>query len=110
MNQHERFEAFYADQHGVPVESMAQHRMGDTYDHPHISSHYRTFKGAEAGLLKDSERYRWLRSGNTGPHTIQMHLFETISDDCNPPYRAMKCENDLDAAIDSVMSQEATGG
>lgn len=61
MNQQERFEAHYADQHGVPVETMTSYRMGDTYRLPGIASHYRTFKAAEDGLLKDAERYRFLR-------------------------------------------------
>lgn len=50
MNQQERFEAFYADQHGVPVETMASYRMEDTYRLPAIASHYRTFKAAEDGM------------------------------------------------------------
>lgn len=50
MNQQERFEAFYADQHGVPVESMAKYRMGDSYRLPAIAAHYRTFKAAEDGV------------------------------------------------------------
>lgn len=61
MSQQERFEAQYADQHDVPVEAMAQYRMGDSYRLPGMASHYRTFKAAEDGLLKDAERHRWLR-------------------------------------------------
>lgn len=34
MNQQERFEAYYADQHSVPVESLKQYRMGDSYRLP----------------------------------------------------------------------------
>lgn len=47
MNQQERFEAYYADQHGVPVESMTAYRLADTYRLPGIAAHYRTFKAAE---------------------------------------------------------------
>lgn len=50
MNQQERFEAHYADLHGVPVESMASYRMEDSYRLPAISLHYLTFKAAENGL------------------------------------------------------------
>lgn len=47
MNQQERFEAFYADQHGVEIESMTQYRLEDAYRLPGIAAHYRTFKAAE---------------------------------------------------------------
>lgn len=55
-------------------------------------------------LRIDAGRYRWLRAGSTGHHLISMHLFETISDDCNPPYRAMKYGKTLDEAIDALNS------
>lgn len=47
MNQQERFEEYYADQHGVTKEAMVLNRMGDTYRMPGLAAHYRTFKGAE---------------------------------------------------------------
>lgn len=50
MNQQERFEAFYADQHGVEIESMTQYRLADTYRLPGIAAHYRTFKAEEDGV------------------------------------------------------------
>lgn len=53
--------------------------------------------------VKDAERYRWLRSPSVGPHTINTHLFETVSDDVNPPYRTMKIDAELDRAIDLRM-------
>lgn len=48
MNQQERFEAFYADQHDMSRENVASYRLEDTYRLPGIASHYRTFKAAEA--------------------------------------------------------------
>lgn len=65
MNQQERFEAFYADQHGVEIESMTQYRLADTYRLPGIAAHYRTFKSAEDALLPDAERYRFLRESES---------------------------------------------
>lgn len=65
MNQQERFEAFYADQHGVEIESMTQYRLADTYRLPGIAAHYRTFKAAEDALLPDAERYRFLRDSDS---------------------------------------------
>lgn len=61
MNQQERFEAFYADQHGVEIATMTQYRMGDTYRLPGIAAHYRTFKAAEDGMaaLKHGEPVAW---------------------------------------------------
>lgn len=50
MSQQERFEAQYADQHDVPVKSMEQYRMGDSYRLPAMASHYRTFKAAELSM------------------------------------------------------------
>ncbi|MNZ83395.1 hypothetical protein D3C78_1021210 [compost metagenome] len=98
MNQQERFEAFYADQHGVPVDSMAQHRMGDTYDHPHISSHYRTFKGAEAGLLKDAERYRFIRDADRSDGLLDVHDL------------GLYAMESLDEVVDEAMSKEPSSG
>lgn len=54
MNQQERFEVYYADQNGVPVEAMKQYRMGDSYRLPGIAAHYRTFKAAEDGASGQS--------------------------------------------------------
>lgn len=53
------------------------------------------------GLRADAARYRWLRSNNVGPSQI-----EKVSDDCNPPYFTLKCEGELDAAIDAAMAKE----
>lgn len=52
-------------------------------------------------LRADAVRYRWLRSKNVGPSQI-----EKVSDDCNPPYFTLKCEGELDAAIDTAMAKE----
>ena len=54
-------------------------------------------------LERDAARYRWLRDVNVGPHMIDRLLFQTVSDDCNPPYRDMKHGVDLDAAIDAEL-------
>lgn len=54
----------------------------------------------------DAERYRWLRSPAVGPHIISTHLFETVSDDVNPPYRTMKIDKELDEAIDRRMQEQ----
>lgn len=62
-----------------------------------------TAKGIIARLQKDADRYQWLRSPAVGPHIIGTYFFETISDDCNPPYRGMKIDKDLDEAIDLCM-------
>ncbi len=51
MNQQERFEAFYAKQHDIDPEDVAGYRIEETYGLPKIAAHYRTFKGAEDGLL-----------------------------------------------------------
>lgn len=58
MNQKERFEAFYADQHGVEIATMTQYRMGDTYRLPGIAAHYRTFKAAEGGVVDRRDSIR----------------------------------------------------
>lgn len=52
-----------------------------------------------AAFQKDAERYRWLRSWNTGPSQI----WELVIDDYNPPYMMLKIEEELDAAIDAAM-------
>ena len=65
MNQQERFEAYYADQHDIDIEDVAGYRMEDSYRLPGIAAHYRTFKAAEAGWLKDAERYRFLRESDS---------------------------------------------
>lgn len=57
-----------------------------------------------AGMRKDAGRYRWLRSKNVGPATL-----ERVSDDCNPPYFTLKCGEDLDAGIDAVMTAMQKG-
>jgi len=56
-----------------------------------------------AGLREDAERYRWLRSPNTGPATI----WELVSDECNPPYVTLKYGADLDSAIDAARKGDA---
>lgn len=53
---------------------------------------------------KDAARYRWLRSENTGPSMI-----EVVSDDCNPPSITLKCEEELDLAIDAAMQRDCDG-
>lgn len=53
------------------------------------------------GFMADAARYRWLRSNNVGPSQI-----EKVSDDCNPPYFTLKCEGELDTAIDAAMAKE----
>ena len=53
-----------------------------------------------AGLREDAERYRWLRSPNTGPATI----WELVSDECNPPYMTLKYGANLDTAIDAALA------
>lgn len=57
---------------------------------------------SDGGLRDDAERYRWLRSQDVGEGTLDRLLYETISDDCNPPYRAMKHGASLDAAVDAA--------
>ena len=46
----------------------------------------------------DQARYRWLRSGERG----MSGLSAVINDDCQPPYYELKCEKELDAAIDAA--------
>lgn len=53
---------------------------------------------------KDAARYQWLRSENTGPSMIEM-----VSDDCNPPSITLKCEEELDSAIDAAMQRDCEG-
>ncbi|MBW1249015.1 hypothetical protein I7860_20260 [Pseudomonas tolaasii] len=57
----------------------------------------------EEVLERDAARYRWLRDASVGPHMIDRLLFQTISDDCNPPYRDMKHGVELDTAIDAEL-------
>lgn len=66
-----------------------------------------TAKGIIERLQKDADRYRWLRSPAVGPHIINTHLFETVSDDVNPPYRTMKIDKELDEAIDRRMQEQS---
>lgn len=62
-----------------------------------------------AELERDAARYRWLRDINVGPATIDRLIFQTVADDCNPPYRDMKHGVDLDAAIDSQIKPTESG-
>lgn len=57
------------------------------------------------GVVRDAARYRWLRSNNVGPSQI-----EKVSDDYSPPYFTLKCENELDAAIDSAIKEQQDEG
>ena len=57
-------------------------------------------------MKRNAARYEWLRSQGTMASTIDRWLYETISDDCNPPYRAMKHGAELDAAIDKRMGEK----
>lgn len=59
--------------------------------------------------LRDANRYRWIRSQTVGHCEIQRTLFETISDDCNPPYRSLKYGKDLDDAIDAQAKPTESG-
>lgn len=56
-------------------------------------------------VARDAGRYRWIRSQNVGHCEISRVLFETISDDCNPPYRSLKYGKDLDSAIDACLDK-----
>jgi uncharacterized protein Yka (UPF0111/DUF47 family) len=58
-------------------------------------------------LERDAARYRWLRDVSVGPHMIDRLLFQTVSDDCNPPYRDMKHGVELDVAIDAAIKPTA---
>lgn len=49
-------------------------------------------------LIADAERYRWLRSQDTGPWQI----LDLVNDECNPPYLTLKFGFALDAAIDAM--------
>lgn len=60
---------------------------------------------APSDAAQNSKRYEWLRSQNVGHGEISRVLFETISDDCNPPYRSLKYGKDLDAAIDACLDK-----
>jgi len=101
MNQQERFDAYYADQHGVPVESMTAYRLADTYRLPGIAAHYRTFKAAETGLLKDAERYRWLRDRSESIH--QFYLSTPIW------FTGVKfSKENVDSTIDAAMTIGST--
>jgi hypothetical protein len=57
-------------------------------------------------MAKDAERYRWLRSKDTGPAQV----WELISDDAQPPYMTLKTEAGLDAAIDAALAKEKFHG
>jgi chromosome segregation ATPase len=52
-------------------------------------------------LRVDAERYRWLRDQNRGMYGLS----HVIIDDHSPPYFELKCEKDLDAAIDAALSK-----
>lgn len=62
-----------------------------------------------AALAKDAARYRWLRSQDIGAVYLEAILFETISDDYNPPYRSLKHTGNLDAAIDAALQAQGEG-
>lgn len=55
-----------------------------------------------AEVLRDAERYRWLRSSNLSNRNLQ----EVIHDDCNPPHNGFKSEDGLDKAIDAAIAAE----
>ena len=49
------------------------------------------------------KRYLWLRSCTVGPSMIERTLYQTVNDDCNPPYRDLMHGADLDRAIDGQL-------
>lgn len=53
MTRQERFEAIWAAQHFVPVESLPQHRWitQDGYRDPAMAAHYRTFCNALDSII-----------------------------------------------------------
>jgi hypothetical protein len=51
---------------------------------------------------KDAARYRWLRDKSTGAPAI----WELVSDEHNPPYWTLKCEEELDAATDAALAKK----
>lgn len=66
MTRQELFEQFYADQHDVPVETMAQYRWKDQdgYRLPGIASAYRSYcAGWDASKARDLQEQEksWLR-------------------------------------------------
>lgn len=61
---------------------------------------------AVGGDAANAARYRWLRSSAVGMNRLDRILFETVNDDCNPPYRSLKHGADLDAALDAAIAAE----
>lgn len=55
-----------------------------------------------AAAQVDAKRYRWLRSRERG----MSGLSTVINDDCQPPYYELKCEAELDVAIDDAIAKE----
>lgn len=93
---HERVVAELENYQRVTEETLAaKHEMIDS------------LRAEADALRKDAERYRWLRSWNVGMGELDRCIFETVHDDCNPPYRAMKYNESLDRAIDSAMGAKA---
>ena len=55
-------------------------------------------------ILLDAVRYRWLRSNTVGPGMI-----DKLTDDYGPTYLTLKCEQELDKAIDAAMKEQGNG-
>ena len=53
---------------------------------------------------KDVERYRWLRDNNVGPSMI-----DKVCRDGNVDYMSLKCDEELDAAIDATIKVHKEG-
>jgi len=85
------------------VERLRTRPTGDPYLHMMVheaADEIERLRAEVAGLREDAERYRWLRSPNTGPATI----WELVSDECNPPYMTLKYGANLDSAIDAALA------
>ena len=57
------------------------------------------------GDSQDAKRYQWLRSNNVGPSMI-----DRLIDDYSPPLFTLKCDQELDAAIDAEILKEQGNG
>lgn len=57
-------------------------------------------RAALAGDARDAARYRWLRDNNVGPAMIDKVCREGHTD-----YMSLKCDEELDAAIDQAMAR-----
>lgn len=88
----EQFEKEYAEDHGMPIETFEQYRMGDSYRLPMIAKCWRFYQKGEAKSPAQStanafqKGFNTLETGNGKPKIVMEFA---CSDDAFAAYRAM---------------------